>query len=90
MGVRIYDPAYSPDQPIAVVRPGTLGWIIADKADEIGGYDISVGRVRKILKRYEEKHSAKGQSELIQGEVESIRKWIEGRPDEDSLMFFVT
>ena len=90
MYVRIYDPAYSPDQPIALVRDGLPGDIIAEKADEIGGLEISVKKVRKILKKYEAGIAAQGQSELVQGELESIRKWIEGRGDDESLMFFVT
>ena len=69
---------------------GLPGWIIAEKADEIGGLEISVKKVKKILKKYEAGIAAQGQSELVQGELESIRKWIEGRPDDDSLMFFVT
>lgn len=90
MGMRIYDPAYSPDQPIAVVRPGSPGWIIAEKADEIGGYDISVGDVRDILEEYEPQGQSNEELELVRGELESIRKWIAGRDDDESLMFFVT
>ena len=90
MGIRIYDPAYSPDQPIAVVRPGSLGWIIAEKADEIGGYDISVGQVKEILKEYKAHGETKVEMQIVQEELESIRKWIEGRDDDESLMFFVS
>ena len=90
MGMRIYDPAYSPDQPIAVVRDGLPGDIIAERAQEIGGYEISVGDVRDILEEYEPHGETKEELQFVQGELESIRKWIEGRGDDESLMFFVT
>ena len=60
------------------------------KADEIGVYDISVGKVREILEEYKAHGETKVEMQFVQEELESIRKWIEGRPDDDSLMFFVT
>lgn len=90
MGIRIYDPAYSPDQPIAVVRDGLPGDLIAERAQEIGGYEISVEDVRDILEEYESHGETKEELEFVQGELESIRKWIEGRDDDESLMFFMT
>ena len=51
---------------------------------------MPVSNPRERLEEYKPESYAEGQPELMKEELDRTRKWIEGRPDEDSMMIFVT